>query len=197
MRTQSGNGRIARAIADMALARADGSRERHYGMSTQIEAERAAYYRELELRQRGGTDATPWLEWFLDCLGRAVDGAGDALAAVLHKVRVWKLADRRSVNGRQRLALNRMLDGWRGTSSRYAKLAQCSAGLARHSGPGRCRRSHPERGRRTQHELPHSKPGRTRRTYGDRRLRGKSSLPAYPNSSDGYHITATTRSNIT
>lgn len=129
---EDGNGRIARAIADMALSRADGSRERHYGMSTQIEAERDAYYRELELQQRGGTDATPWLEWFLDCLGRAVDGAEDALAAVLHKARVWKLANRRSVNGRQRLALNRMLDGWRGgmTSSRYAKLAKCSADTA-------------------------------------------------------------------
>ena len=129
---EDGNGRIARAIADMALARADGSRERYCSMSTQIEAERNAYYRELELQQRGGTDATPWLKWFLDCLGRAVDGAEDTLAAVLRKARVWELANRRAVNGRQRLVLNRMLDGWRGrmTSSRYAKLAKCSVDTA-------------------------------------------------------------------
>ena len=83
-------------------------------MACRRRSERNAYCRELELRQRGGVDATPWLKWFLDCLGRAVDGAGDALAAALHKARVWKLANRRSVNCRQRLALNRMLDGWRG-----------------------------------------------------------------------------------
>jgi Fic family protein len=127
-----GNGRIARAIADLALARADGTKDRFYSMSSQIEAERKSYYRELEAAQRGDLDITPWLSWFLDCLKRAIDGADDTLAAVLRKARLWRQANRYPINSRQRLVINRMLDGFQGflTSSKYAKLARCSPDTA-------------------------------------------------------------------
>ena len=80
-----GNGRIARAIADMQLARADGIRDRFYSMSNQIRQERNAYYDVLETTQKGGLDITGWLQWFLSCLGKAIDGAGGVLGAVLDK----------------------------------------------------------------------------------------------------------------
>ena len=129
---EDGNGRIARAIADMALARADGSKERFYSMSSQIEAERAAYYDRLEHQQRGGLDITAWLGWFLDCLGRAFDNAEQAITAVLYKARLWEQASRRPVNERQRLVINRMLGQWQGhlNSSKYANLAKCSKDTA-------------------------------------------------------------------
>src|SRR5581483_7599435 len=84
-----GNGRIARAIADMALARSENSPQRFYSMSAQIRLERDAYYEILERTQKGTMDITPWMEWFLGCLGRAIDGAQTALAAVLDKARFW------------------------------------------------------------------------------------------------------------
>jgi len=126
---EDGNGRIARTIADMALARADGMRERFYSMSAQIETERNDYYAQLERQQRGSVDITGWLTWFLDCLGRAIGAAEDTLAAVLYKAEIWKIANRNPVNERQRLVLNRLLDpdfkGYMNTS-KYAKLAKCS-----------------------------------------------------------------------
>ncbi len=127
-----GNGRIARAIADMALARADGTQERSYSMSAQIEAERCAYYDRLEKTQRGALDVTPWMEWFLGCLDRALDGAEGTLAAVLRKAAVWREVNRDPVNERQRKVLNRLLDGFEGklTTSKYAKLAKCSTDTA-------------------------------------------------------------------
>lgn len=129
---EDGNGRIARAIADMALARADESKERFYSMSSQIEAERKAYYGELERQQRGGLDITAWLFWFLGCLDRAIASAGHTLAAVLYKARLWEEANRGPVNERQRLVLGRMLDGFHGhmNTSKYAKLAKCSTDTA-------------------------------------------------------------------
>jgi Fic family protein len=129
---EDGNGRIARAIADMVLARADSARERFYSMSAQIEAERKNYYQNLEAAQRGGVDITSWLAWFLGCLGRAIDGAEHELAAVLRKVRLWQQINRRPVNDRQRLIINRMLNGFEGflTTSKYSKLAKCSPDTA-------------------------------------------------------------------
>jgi len=129
---EDGNGRIARAIADMALARADGTKERFSSMSSQIEAERRDYYVQLESAQRGDLDVTRWLAWFLGCLDRAVDGAERTLAAVLFKARLWQRIDRRPVNDRQRLVINRMLDGFKGflPTSKYAKLAKCSTDTA-------------------------------------------------------------------
>ncbi len=127
-----GNGRIARAIAEMALARADGTKERFYSMSAQIAVERKRYYMELETAQRGDLDVTGWMQWFLTCLDRALDGADGAIEAVLNKARLWQAINRRPVNERQRLVLNRMLQDFEGllTSSKYATLAKCSTDTA-------------------------------------------------------------------
>ena len=130
---EDGNGRISRAIADMALARAESTMERFYSMSTQIEAEKKQYYLSLEQSQKGGMDITPWLEWFLGCLGRAVAGAEEGLAVVLRKAKVWELINSQSlVNERQRKVINRLLDGFAGklSTSKYATLAKCSSDTA-------------------------------------------------------------------
>jgi Fic family protein len=129
---EDGNGRIARAIADMALARADGIKDRFYSMSSQIEAERKDYYLNLESTQRLDVDITRWLAWFLGCLDRAIGGADEALACVLHKARLWQRINRLPVNDRQRLVINRMLNGFKGflTTSKYATLAKCSTDTA-------------------------------------------------------------------
>ncbi len=123
-----GNGRIARAIADMALARSERSSQRCYSMSTQIRQERAAYNDILERTGKGGMDITPWMEWFLGCLGRAIAGAQGVLGKVLIKARFWESLRDFRLNDRQRLVLNRLLDGFEGklTSSKWAKLAKCS-----------------------------------------------------------------------
>lgn len=126
---EDGNGRIARAIGDMALARADGAPERFYSLSSQIEAERKHYYAQLEKQQRGTPDITEWLSWFLDCLGRAIANAETTLGKVLFKARLWDAINQRPVNDRQRLIINRMLeDDFEGfmNTSKYAKLTKCS-----------------------------------------------------------------------
>jgi Fic family protein len=127
-----GNGRIARAIADMALARSEHSPQRFYSMSAQIEKERKAYYGILERTQKGTLDVTPWIEWFLDCLDRAIDGAQQSLGPILAKARVWERISGVPLNDRQRKVLNRLLDGFEGnlTSSKYAALAKCSQDTA-------------------------------------------------------------------
>ncbi|MDR3719256.1 MAG: Fic family protein [Bryobacteraceae bacterium] len=127
-----GNGRIARAIADMLLARSENSSQRFYSMSAQIRLERSAYYEILERTQKGTLDVTPWLEWFLDCLGRAIDGAQTTLSSILVKARFWESVAAVLLNDRQRRELNRLLDGFEGklTSSKYARLAKCSQDTA-------------------------------------------------------------------
>jgi Fic family protein len=127
-----GNGRIARAIADMALARSEGSPQRFYSMSAQIRQERNAYYDILEQTQGGSLDITPWMEWFLGCLGRAIDGAQTALKGVLAKARFWDTFATTPLNDRQRKVVNRLLDGFEGklTTSKYAKLTDCSQDTA-------------------------------------------------------------------
>jgi len=127
-----GNGRIARATADMGLARSENSPQRFYSMSAEIRQERAAYYDILEKTQKGTLEITPWMEWFLGCLGRAIDGAQTTLRAVLAKARFWEAIAGVAINERQRLVLNRLLDGFEGklTTSKYAKLAQCSQDTA-------------------------------------------------------------------
>jgi Fic family protein len=127
-----GNGRIARAIADMALARADESPDRFYSMSSQIAFERKQYYAQLEWAQRGNVDITAWLEWFLACLGRAIKNADSLLSGVLQKGRFWQRIQNHAVNDRQRLILNAMLNGLKGfmTTSNYATLAKCSTDTA-------------------------------------------------------------------
>jgi Fic family protein len=129
---EDGNGRIARAIADMSLARADGTKDRFYSISSQLAAERNEYYRHLEAAQRGDINITYWLAWFLDCLSRAIDGAEEILAAVLYKAKLWLRVNRRAVNDRQRTVINRLLNDFKGflTTSKYAKLAKCSSDTA-------------------------------------------------------------------
>ena len=123
-----GNGRIARAIADRQLARSEGSAQRFYSMSAQIRHERNDYYDILERTQKGTLDVTPWMEWFLGCLGRAFDGTATTLSVVLRKARFWESAARLSINDRQRAILNWLLDGFTGklTTAKWAKLAKCS-----------------------------------------------------------------------
>lgn len=127
-----GNGRIARALSDMALARSEGSAQRFYSMSAQIRRERKEYYDILEATQKGDLDITPWLQWFLSCLGHAFDGAEDVLANVLRKARFWETHAGKSFNDRQRKIINRLLDGFEGklTSSKYAKIAKTSQDTA-------------------------------------------------------------------
>ncbi len=142
---EDGNGRIARAIADMQLARADGSRERFYSMSVQIRQERSAYYDILEKTQKRspvtkeGIDISPWLEWFLVCLNRALDTTESTLAGVFKKARFWEshLApagslSAGSINERQRIIINKLFDGFEGklTSSKWAKITKCSQDTA-------------------------------------------------------------------
>src|SRR5262249_30220167 len=129
---EDGNGRIARAIADLALARADGTKDRFYSMSAQIEAERKDYYRELEAAQRGSLDITRWMMWFLGCLERAIDAAEQSLASVLHKAKFWQRIAPLPLNERQRLLVNRMLNGFEGflSSSNYTALAKRSQDTA-------------------------------------------------------------------
>lgn len=127
-----GNGRIARAIADMTLARAEGTGERYSSMSAQIEKEKREYYQELERQQRGDVDITGWLAWFLGCLGRSIDAAEDTLTGVVRKSRYWERANRAALNERQRRVIERMLGPFEGkmTTSKYAKLAKCSTDTA-------------------------------------------------------------------
>lgn len=129
---EDGNGRLARAIADMSLARADGTVQRFYSMSSQIEAERNEYYRRLEAAQRAGLDITSWLQWFLGCLDRSIGNADISLSSVLRKADLWQRINRRPVNERQRLVINRLLDDFKGflTTSKYATLAKCSSDTA-------------------------------------------------------------------
>jgi Fic family protein len=127
-----GNGRIARAIGDLLLARADGSPQRFYSLSAQIQRERRAYYDILEVTQKRSMDVTEWLAWFLDTLHRAVDQAQHTLDAVLVKTRFWQRWATTPLNERQVKLLNRLLDGFEGklTSSKWAAIAKCSPDTA-------------------------------------------------------------------
>jgi Fic family protein len=127
-----GNGRIARTIADMQLARADGIAKRFYSMSAQIRLERKEYYEVLEKTQKGSLDITEWLLWFLACLDRALLATEDILASILHKAKFWEKFRHESLNDRQRLLINKLLDGFEGklTSSKWAKIAKCSQDTA-------------------------------------------------------------------
>jgi Fic family protein len=129
---EDGNGRIARAIADMTLARSENSTQRFYGMSAQIRLERNAYYDTLEKTKKGGLDITPWLEWFLGCLDRAVEGAAHILADISRKARFWEAHTQKPFNERQWAIINRLFDAFEGklTSSKWAKQARRSQDTA-------------------------------------------------------------------
>jgi Fic family protein len=128
-----GNGRIARAIADMLLSKADGVKERFYSMSSGIESERKEYYVQLESAQRGSLDITSWLAWFLGCLDRAIDASDIMLSSVIYKAQLWQKINTKPVNDRQRKAINKMLEhDWQGylNTSKYARLNKTSPDTA-------------------------------------------------------------------
>lgn len=127
-----GNGRIARAIADMMLARSEESPQRFYSLSARIRQDRKAYYAILEATQKGDLDVTPWLLWFLDSLDQAIAGAADSLAEVLRKARFWEAMAGEPLSERQRKVVNRLLDGFEGklTSSKWARLTKVSPDTA-------------------------------------------------------------------
>lgn len=127
-----GNGRIARAIADMILSRSDGSEQRFYSMTNQILKERKEYYQILESTQKGDGDITDWLVWYLKCLQRALNASDGILESILSKAKFWELHREVSFNDRQRKVLNRLFDGLDGklTSSKWAKMCKCSKDTA-------------------------------------------------------------------
>jgi Fic family protein len=129
---EDGNGRIARAIADMSLARSEESPQRFYSLSAQIRLERNAYYDVLEATQKGDLEITPWIEWFLGCLDRAFDGAEKTLRSVFAKGDFWRKHSAAPLNERQRDIVNRLLDGFEGnlTSSKWAAIEKCSPDTA-------------------------------------------------------------------
>lgn len=127
-----GNGRIARAIADMTLARSEGVSERFYSMSAQIRSQRKDYYEILETTQRGSLDITLWLDWYFSCLRAAIGGANELQESIIHKARFWNSVSGFAINDRQKKVLNKILDGLEGklTSSKWASLAKCSQDTA-------------------------------------------------------------------
>jgi Fic family protein len=127
-----GNGRIARAITDMQLARADASRQRFYSMSAQIQRERDIYYNILEKTQKGNLDITKWLLWFIECLDRAISLSEENLSGVTQKAKFWETHQGVALNERQRKMLNKLVDGFDGklTSSKWARIAKCSPDTA-------------------------------------------------------------------
>ena len=127
-----GNGRIARAISGMCLARADKSAQRFYGLSSQIRKERAEYYRMLESTEKGGIDITPWMEWFVGCITRAVDGSHPTLSTVFAKATFWNNFARAEINERQRTMLNRLFDGFEGklTREKWMKITSSTVSTA-------------------------------------------------------------------
>jgi Fic family protein len=129
---EDGNGRIARAVGDMALARAEQLTHRYYSLSAQIQRERNDYYDHLEATQKGDMDVTGWLQWFLGCLLRAVQSAEATLAQVLAKARFWQHWAGMPMNERQIKLLNKLLDGFEGklTSSKWAAIGKCSQDTA-------------------------------------------------------------------
>ncbi len=127
-----GNGRIARALTDLLLARAEGNSLRYYSLSTYIEKERNSYYNMLEHTQKGSLDITEWISWFLQCLDNAIEGTNSLLDAVIYKTKFWNYANQFPINPRQQKIINQLLNGFQGklTTSKYAKLAKCSTDTA-------------------------------------------------------------------
>lgn len=154
-----GNGRIARAITDMLLARSDQSADRYYSMSNRILTERKQYYDVLKKTQHSSGDITIWLEWFLSCLKNALIDTEQTLKSILRKSEFWKLHSNTAFNERQRLMLNKLLDGFEGKlkTSKWGKIARCSRDTAlrdiRDLMEKRILRQEPHGGRSTNYEL--------------------------------------------
>ncbi len=128
----NGNGRIARVLTEMLLARSDNSSQRFYSLSAQIRKQRKGYYKILEETQKGDLDITRFVLWFLDCLNSAIEAADKIVAGSLDKSRFWREKSNVALNNRQTKILNRLLDGFKGklTSSKYAKITKCSRDTA-------------------------------------------------------------------
>lgn len=127
-----GNGRISRTLADMFLSRLDDDKTRYYSMSAEINRNKKSYYEILERTQKGGTDITEWILWFLDCLSQAIERAYCKISRTLEKAAYWERFSDVEVNERQRKVLNRLWDGFEGklTSSKWAKICHCSQDTA-------------------------------------------------------------------
>jgi Fic family protein len=129
---EDGNGRIARTITDLQLARSDNSSQRFYSLSAQVRKERSSYYKHLESAQKNDLDVTDWLEWFMTCMEHALTSTHETLAKVLRKARFWEQYSTVKFNDRQRLMLNKLLEEFFGklTSSKWAKITKCSQDTA-------------------------------------------------------------------
>ena len=129
---EDGNGRMARAVADMQLSRSDGSPRRFYSMSAQIRLERKRYYQILEETQQGSLDITAWLLWFLECLERALTATDHILSRILAKAKFWERHRLTDLHDRQRFMINKLWNGFKGklTTSKWAKMTKCSADTA-------------------------------------------------------------------
>jgi Fic family protein len=129
---EDGNGRIARALSEMLLTGSDESRQRFYSMSAQIRADRKNYYNILEKTQKGTLDITGWLIWYLKCLEDAVKSSEIILSKVLSKHNFWLKYSAETLNIRQILLINKLLDNFTGqlTTSKWAKIAKCSQDTA-------------------------------------------------------------------
>ncbi len=127
-----GNGRIARALSDMLLARSEGSSQRFYSLSSQILTEKKGYYAILQKVQHSDADITEWLTWFLNCLHHALESTEATMNRVLHKADFWDRHKETLLNSRQRLMLNKLLDGFDGKlkTSKWAKISKCSVDTA-------------------------------------------------------------------
>jgi Fic family protein len=127
-----GNGRIARAVADMAMARSEKMVQRFYSMTAQICREHKNYYDTLEWTQKGELDVTRWQDWFLNCLLRAIEGTQETLSIVLEKAHFWERFAKEPLNERQIKMLNKLLDGFTGklTTSKWANISKCSQDTA-------------------------------------------------------------------
>lgn len=123
-----GNGRIARALTDMLLARAENTSQRFYSMSAQIRKERNSYYAMLEIIQKGTLDITEWLVWFIECLLRAIDNTQGTLFCIFNKALFWQKYSNFNLNDRQKKVINMLFDNFEGklTSSKWAKICKCS-----------------------------------------------------------------------
>ncbi len=129
---EDGNGRITRAITEMLLARSDKSVKRFYSMSSQIRLERKEYYEQLEKTQKGDSNITNWIIWFLECLINSFESTSRTLAKTLKKADFWKNHSSMMLNERQQKMVNRLLDGFTGklTTSKWGRICKCSQDTA-------------------------------------------------------------------